>query len=43
MIDGKTAGELSSPGIGHPTKRRIRLAVNREAWVDDIEIFGPDA
>ena len=39
-IDGKLAGEFSSEGIGHPTKRRIRLAVNREAWVDDVEIFG---
>ncbi len=39
-IDGTTAGSFSSPGIDHPTKGRIRLAVNREAWVDDIEIFG---
>ena len=39
-IDGTTAGSFSSEGIGHPTKRRIRLAVNREAWVDDVEIFG---
>ena len=40
MIDGAKVGSFSSEGIGHPTKRRIRLAVNREAWVDDIEIFG---
>lgn len=39
-IDGTKAGSFSSEGIGHPTKRRIRLAVNREAWVDDVEIFG---
>ena len=39
-IDGDKAGSFSSEGIGHPTKRRIRLAVNREAWVDEIEIFG---
>ena len=43
VIDGKTAGSMTSEGIGHPTKRRIRLAVNREARVDDIEIFGPAA
>lgn len=29
-----------SPGIGHPTKRRLRLAVNKEAWVDDLTITG---
>ena len=40
LIDGKKAGEFSSPGIGHPTKRRIRVAVNREAWIDDVEVFG---
>ena len=39
MIDGTKVGSFSSEGIGHPTKRRIRLAVNREAWVDDIEVF----
>ena len=39
-IDGTKAGSFTSEGIGHPTKRRIRLAVNREAWVDDVEIFG---
>lgn len=39
-IDGTKVGSFSSEGIGHPTKRRIRLAVNREAWVDDIEVFG---
>lgn len=39
-IDGTTAGSFTSAGIGHATKRRIRLAVNREAWVDDLEIFG---
>lgn len=37
-IDGKEAGEFASEGIGHETKSRIRLAVNREAWVDDIKV-----
>jgi hypothetical protein len=40
-IDGREAGSLRSEGIGHPTKSRIRLAVNREAWVDDVEVTAP--
>jgi len=40
LIDGKPAGEFASSGIGHPTKRRIRIAVNKEAWIDDFEVFG---
>lgn len=40
LIDSEKAGDFSSPGIGHPTKRRIRVAVNREAWIDDVEVFG---
>ncbi|MFV1995593.1 MAG: hypothetical protein ACC661_09155, partial [Verrucomicrobiales bacterium] len=39
-IDDEKIGEFSSPGIAHPTKRRLRLAVNKSAWVDDIEIRG---
>lgn len=38
-IDGKEAGQLKSPGIAHPTKRHISLAVNKEAWVDDVKIW----
>ncbi|QDT15877.1 family 16 glycoside hydrolase [Alienimonas californiensis] len=37
-IDGKPVGELQSPGIAHPTKRTVRLAVNSEAWVDDFKL-----
>ena len=37
-IDGKVIGEFSSPGIAHPTKRMITLAVNKSAWVDDVKI-----
>ncbi|TWU47186.1 hypothetical protein Poly51_49840 [Rubripirellula tenax] len=40
-IDGSEVGQFSSPGIGHPTKNRIRLAVNREAWVDDVNVSVP--
>lgn len=38
QIDGKPVGSFTSAGIGHPTKRRLRLSVGREAWVDDIQI-----
>lgn len=37
-IDGKEVGTFSSPGIGHATKSRIRLAINRNAWVDDLKV-----
>ena len=37
-IDDKPVGTFSSPGIAHPTKRRLRLAVNRSAWIDDVTI-----
>ncbi|MCA9051703.1 MAG: hypothetical protein KDA89_23355, partial [Planctomycetaceae bacterium] len=40
QIDGHEAGTFQSPGIGHPTKSRLRLAVNRVAWVDDVKITG---
>ena len=38
-IDGKRIGKFASPGIGHPTKSRLRLAVNKTAWVDDVKII----
>ena len=41
-IDGREIGRLVSPGIGHETKRRIRLAVNTEAWVDDVMVAVPE-
>ena len=40
-IDGREIGRLVSPGIGHETKRRIRLAVTTEAWVDDVMVAVP--
>lgn len=38
-IDGQPAGSFRSPGIAHPTKRLLRLAVPRNAWVDDVKIW----
>jgi hypothetical protein len=38
-IDGQLIAELTSPGIGHPTKRVLRLAVPRNAVVDDVKIL----
>ena len=39
LIDGKEVGSFQSSGIGHPTKSRLRIAVNREAWIDDVEVI----
>ena len=38
-IDGKVVGSFSSEGIAHPTKRMLRLAVNRNVVVDDLKIY----
>lgn len=38
-IDGEKVGSFDSPGIGHPTKARLRLAINKDAWVDDIKVI----
>ena len=38
-LDGKAVGQLKSEGIAHPTKRMITLAVNKQARVDDIEVW----
>jgi hypothetical protein len=38
-INGKPVGSHSSPGIAHPTKRMLRLAVPRNAVVDDVKIY----
>lgn len=37
-IDGKTVGQFQSEGIAHATKRRLRLAVNKTAWIDDVKV-----
>lgn len=41
-IDGKAVGQFESPGIGHPTKSRLRLAVNKSAIVDDVRVTRKD-
>ena len=38
-IDGKQIAKMKSPGISHPTKRMLRLAVQRNAVVDDVQIW----
>jgi hypothetical protein len=38
-IDGKPVGSFKGPGIAHPTKRMLRLAVPRNAVVDDVRIW----
>ncbi len=38
-VNQKSIGEFSSPGIAHPTKRVLRLAVPKQAWVDDLKVY----
>ena len=38
-IDDQKVGHFKSPGIGHPTKSRLRLAVAKSAWVDDVKVW----
>lgn len=38
-VDGKLVGSFKSSGIAHPTKRMLRLAVPRNAVVDDVKIW----
>jgi hypothetical protein len=38
-VDGQLVGTFKSPGIAHPTKRMLRLAVPRNAVVDDVNIW----
>ncbi len=38
-VDGTLIGALKSPGIAHPTKRMLRLAIPRNAIVDDVKIW----
>lgn len=42
ILDGKQAGTFTSAGIGHETKNRLRLAVAKEAWVDDVTVHRND-
>ena len=38
-LNGQTIGSHRSPGIAHPTKRLLRLAVPHNAVVDDVKIY----
>jgi hypothetical protein len=39
-IDGKPAGYLKSPGIGHATKSKIELGVGgKDGWFDDLKVW----
>jgi len=38
-INGRRVGTFRSEGIAHLTKRRITLAVNRAARIDDVKIW----
>ena len=41
-INGSEVGSFESAGIGHPTKRLLRLAVPKNAVVDDVKIWRKD-
>ena len=38
-INDKEVAKFSSPGIGHPTKKLLRLSVPKKAIVDDVRIY----
>ncbi|MEO1528165.1 MAG: family 16 glycoside hydrolase [Planctomycetota bacterium] len=38
-INEEPVAEFTSEGIGHATKSRIRLAVPKQAWVDDMFVY----
>ncbi|MEM7698181.1 MAG: hypothetical protein AAF236_07240 [Verrucomicrobiota bacterium] len=38
-LEGTTLGEASFPSIAHPTKRKLRLGIQREAVIDDVKVF----
>lgn len=42
-IDGNDIGSFSSPGIAHPTKRMLRLAIAKNVVVDDLKIFSKNS
>ena len=42
-IDGKPAGFLKSPGIGHATKSKIELGVaGKDGFFDDIKVWNAE-
>ena len=38
-INEKEVAKFSSTGIGHPTKKLLRLSVPKKAIVDDVRIY----
>jgi len=38
-IDQKTIGSFSSEGIAHPTKKTLRVAVPKQAIIDDLKVY----
>lgn len=38
-LNGKEIGSFKSPGFAHPTKKKLRLIVNKNVYVDDIKIW----
>jgi len=38
-VNDRLVGSFQSEGIDHPTKSRIRLAVPKQAWVDDVTVW----
>jgi hypothetical protein len=38
-LNGKLVGTHQSPGFAHPTKRLLRLAIQRNVVVDDVKIW----
>jgi len=42
-IDGKPAGYLKSPGIGHVTKSKLEFGVGgKDGWFDDLKIWNAE-
>ena len=41
-LASKVLGSFQSEGFAHPTKRMLRLAVPRQAVVDDLKIYSMD-
>jgi len=38
-LNGKQVGTHQPPGFAHPTKRLLRLAIQRNVVVDDVKIW----
>jgi hypothetical protein len=42
-LDGKPAGYLKSPGIGHVTKSKLEFGVNgKDGWYDDLKVWNAE-